>query len=192
MITNFNRAVAESTLKTALSSIPYSYNKMNNSAEKSKNIALYLAKKGTASGEMNYLTGVIASFDITGSIKWWQQAERYHFFQISMSQSVMHSIKNGSINDFKFLADTPHETIESFYKVVDKYRKHEQMDELGVIYSVPLGLLETAHITTNYLQLLNMYKQRHDHKLKEWHEFCDDIKKFPFMLELIEAMESSK
>lgn len=188
MITNFDGAVAKNTLKSALSSISYSYNRMNNDPDRAKNIALHLAKTGTGSGEMNYLTGVIVSFDVTGSIKWWQQAERYHFFQITMSQSVMHSIKNGSISDFKFTADTPHETIESFYKVVEKYRKHEQMDELGVIYSVPVGLLETAHVTTNYLQLLTMYKQRRNHKLKEWHEFCDDIRMFPMMEELIQAM----
>jgi hypothetical protein len=55
-----------------------------------------------------------------------------------------------------------------------------------LIDSCPMGLLMTARMTTNYLQLKTMYYQRKEHKLDEWSidfvNFCQDLPQF---LELI-------
>ena len=39
--------------------------------------------------------------------------------------------------------------------------------------------------TANYQVLRNIYFQRRNHKLKEWHDFCDVIKTLPYGEELI-------
>ena len=48
--------------------------------------------------------------------------------------------------------------------------------------SCPLGLLMTARITTNYLQLKTMYHQRKEHTLEEWRlhfvNFCKGLPRF--------------
>jgi hypothetical protein len=52
--------------------------------------------------------------------------------------------------------------------------------------SCPMGLLMTARITTNYLQLKTMYHQRKEHKLEEWSiDFVNFCKELPRFLELI-------
>jgi hypothetical protein len=40
-------------------------------------------------------------------------------------------------------------------------------------------------ISTNYLQLKTIYKQRRKHKLEEWKYFCDWIETLPQAKELI-------
>lgn len=41
-------------------------------------------------------------------------------------------------------------------------------------------------VSTNYLQLKTMYRQRKHHKLKEdWNAFCQMCEKLPMFLELI-------
>lgn len=46
---------------------------------------------------------------------------------------------------------------------------------------VPMGMNIKFTWTANYEVLLNMYKQRKTHKLKEWHAICDWIKSLPGM-----------
>ncbi len=70
---------------------------------------------------------------------------------------------------------------------------HEMVEDDGsfeeLAYSAPLGIELTARVATNYLQLMTMYKQRHNHKLQEWRDFCNMIKKLPYMEQFIKAME---
>ena len=33
----------------------------------------------------------------------------------------------------------------------------------------------TGRVTTNYLQLMNIYQQRHNHRLPEWRAFCQQL-----------------
>ena len=51
-----------------------------------------LAQSQAGMGEDQFLTGIIAQFDLTFSIKAWVEAERYHFFDFVSSQSTMHRI----------------------------------------------------------------------------------------------------
>ena len=57
---------------------------------------------------------------------------------------------------------------------------------LKLLYSTPSGLKLTARVTTNYLQLMTMYQQRHHHRLPEWRQFCDElIVKLPLFDDLL-------
>lgn len=58
------------------------------------------------------------------------------------------------------------------------------------IWRVLVEILPSAYIqkrtwTANYQVLRNIYFQRRNHKLKEWRDFCDIIKNFPYGKELI-------
>lgn len=55
-----------------------------------KTKALGGAERG--SGHDQFLTGIIAQFDLTFSVKAWVEAERYHFLDFVSSQSTMHRI----------------------------------------------------------------------------------------------------
>ena len=54
-----------------------------------------------------------------------------------------------------------------------------------LIRVLPEAWLQKRTVTMSYTNLRNMYFQRRDHKLVEWHNFCDWIKSLPYAEELI-------
>lgn len=50
---------------------------------------------------------------------------------------------------------------------------------------LPESWLQTRTWTADYATLRNIYRWRKDHKLTEWHQFCDFIKTLPYANELI-------
>lgn len=149
-----------------------------------------LVAKPINSGEANILTGVTVNMLVTASIKWWQQAERYHWFQIAMSESVMHSIAdpNKELTQDNFAYPTPLTAayIGNRKDVFRTFGKDVPEDiKLCLIYNVPVSYLETAYVSTNYLQLMTMYRQRRNHRLPEWQKFCDEVEDLPMMKGLL-------
>lgn len=55
----------------------------------------------------------------------------------------------------------------------------------ALVQILPQSWLQTRTWTTNYAVLRNIYFQRRNHKLKEWHQFCDWVKTLPYGKELI-------
>lgn len=54
-----------------------------------------------------------------------------------------------------------------------------------LIRLLPESWLQTRTITMSYANIRNIYAQRQNHKLSEWHQFCDWIKVLPYNNELI-------
>lgn len=54
-----------------------------------------------------------------------------------------------------------------------------------LIRLLPESWLQTRTVTMSYKNLLNMYHQRKNHKLSEWHKFCEWIETLPYAKELI-------
>ncbi len=54
-----------------------------------------------------------------------------------------------------------------------------------LIRLLPESWLQTRTVTLSYANLRNIYFQRQNHKLKEWHFFCDWISTLPYAKELI-------
>lgn len=55
----------------------------------------------------------------------------------------------------------------------------------ALVQILPSAYKQTRTWTANYAVLRNIYHQRKNHKLTEWHEFCDQIKALPWAEELI-------
>lgn len=144
-----------------------------------------------------FLTGVVVNFDLTFSNKAWIEAERYRFLNFISSQSTMHCItKFGLRKQCNEYVDERIITIVQEY--IDLYNSLTAQDEetiefkknlyLKILYNLPSGFQLTARMTTNYRCLLNIYNQRHDHRLPEWREFCNQLlEELPFFKELVEA-----
>lgn len=144
--------------------------------------ACKLANTPLGSGHGNFLSGILVSANITASVKWWEQFQRYHFAQIVSSQSTMHRLrKMVEENTISFNDKTDKNVINAFLQLA----KHENITDEELAYSCPMGLELTARVTTNYLQLKTMYHQRKNHKLKEWHDFCDWVGSLPYSKEFI-------
>ena len=55
----------------------------------------------------------------------------------------------------------------------------------ALVQILPNAFLQTRTISFSYANLRNIYFQRRNHKLKEWHQFCDWVATLPYAKELI-------
>lgn len=145
-----------------------------------------LAQSGTGEGHDQWLTGVIVQFDLTFSNKAWVELERYHFVDFVSSQSTMHRITRFDLDraynkyvDPKIVAIMK-DKVERYNRLARQFTQDELKEKyLEILYSNPVGFMLTAGLTTNYRQLKTIYKQRKDHRLPEWREFCRWIETLP-------------
>ena len=137
--------------------------------------AVSLASRESSEGHDNFLSGIIVSFDLTCTIKMWTEFERYHFAQIVSSQSTMHRLTKMELDT----ACTPYTDPDMVNRLKFLQKRYNEnpntINFLTLLYSCPVGLHLTARVTTNYRQLKTMIKQRHNHKLPEWRDFCKQI-----------------
>ena len=157
------------------------------------------------------LTGIRVAFDLTCTNKMWVEAERYRFLEFVSSQSTMHRITKFKIREqYNKYVDTRvidimEEKVAEYNKLVankpgpeaasqliEDYDNLLKEKYLEILYTNPAGFELTARMTTNYRCLLNIYVQRHNHRLPEWREFCQELLKLPLFHELVEAYYSAK
>lgn len=137
--------------------------------------ALSLASHASSEGHDNFLSGIVVSFDLTCTVKMWTEFERYHFAQIVSSQSTMHRLAKMEL-DTAFTPYTDPEIVNRLKVLQKRYNEDpSKANFLTLLYSCPTGLHLTARVTTNYRQLKTILKQRHNHRLPEWRDFCKEI-----------------
>lgn len=152
-----------------------------------------------------FLTGIRVSFDLTFTNKAWVEAERYRFLEFVSSQSTMHRITKFDLrNQYNEYVDPRiieimEEKVEQHNKLLAELAQTPLDDEynrerlkklitqkyLEILYSNPAGFKLTARLTTNYRCLKNVWRQRRNHRLPEWREFCKWIETLPYAKELI-------
>lgn len=150
--------------------------------------ALKLAKAPLNSGHVSFAKGIIVNMDITFTNKAWIEFQRYHFADIITGMSTMHRISKFNLDEvFNEYVDTI--IIDRLEELQEMYLlTKDKEDYLRLLYSTPSGLKMTGRVTTNYLQLMNMWSQRHNHRLPEWRQFCDELlEKLPLFKEFLIA-----
>lgn len=138
-----------------------------------------LGRSGIGSGHDNFLNGIIVQFDLTCTNKMWVELERYHFIDFVSSQSTMHRI---SKMDFTkcFNGYVTARTMIECNRLKAAYQENPSTENyLKLLYNIPSGLELTARMTTNYRQLKTIYRQRKDHRLPEWRDFCRWLETLP-------------
>lgn len=144
---------------------------------------LKLANAPVGSGHDAALKGIVVQFNCHAPQYFWQQLQRYHFIDIISSMSKMHRINKMGLTD-ACMEETNYEAIYNANEAINYYDAGE-IDIDSVLANVPMGLEYTARLTTNYLQLKTIYKQRKNHRSKQWKVFCEWIKTLPLAEELI-------
>lgn len=144
-----------------------------------------LAQSERGSGHDQYLTGVIAQFDLTFTVKAWTEAERYHFFDFISSQSTMHRISKFDLTQ-QYSRYVDKRMIDIMNELKDRYNETQDKDDyLKLLYSNPCGFKLTAAMTTNFRQLKTIYYQRKNHRLPEWVTFCQQLEDIPEFRSLV-------
>lgn len=151
-------------------------------------------------GHDNYLKGILVHVDVCAPLYWWKEAQRYHWFDFVSSQSTMHCLLKFDVST-QCVDETDPVILARMKELVEEYlampedltdpvlaaKKKEKWRVL--VASLPSGFCLAATMVTNYQQLKTMYHQRRNHKLKEWHVFCDWCESLPHFLELTQGSE---
>ena len=173
--------------------------------------AKHLGKAIPGSGHDCYLKGITLQFDLQVPEYIWRQLDRYHFIDYVSSQSKMHRILKMDIDKAcnKYVLGDTIDTLKDFVEVynnfdewkvkfiengyIDKlnFRNNEKMELTKenvfnmIIANTPCGLMLTARMTTNYLQLKSIINQREHHKMQEWRYLTDWFKGLPMVSDII-------
>ena len=141
-----------------------------------------------------FLRQIFVSVDITAPLYWWKQFDTYKIGTVSNSCSTMHKIhaKQFCTDDFSYEDMTKGglKTLSYIIESLNQARRIylENKDKqywFDMIKLLPECYNQTRTITMNYENLRNMHTQRLNHKLSEWHYFCDWIKTLPYAEKLI-------
>ena len=161
--------------------------------ENDLSLAVRLARAG--SDHRKYLRQIFVSVDITAPLYWWKEFDTYKVATVANSTSTMHKIqaKEFTREDFSCDRMTP-ECLAVMDGVIaylesERQRFNENREDRqgwhNMIQLLPSSYNQMRTVTMNYENLINMYYARKNHKLAEWHVFCDWIAGLPYAKELI-------
>ncbi|SHJ51392.1 hypothetical protein SAMN02745136_00244 [Anaerocolumna jejuensis DSM 15929] len=155
-------------------------------------LAARLCSSGT--DHRKFMRQILVSMDITAPIYWWKEFDTYKVGTTANSTSTMHKIHSKSFEEADFSTDQSTEETKAFFQSVigqlEKLRllfieTGDKSYWYSIIQLLPSSYNQMRTCTLNYENLINMYNARKNHKLKEWHDFCDYIKELPYSQELI-------
>ena len=126
---------------------------------------------------------------INAPLYWWKEFDTYKIGTVANSCSTMHKIhsKEFSFDDFSKEHLTAHclAVLDKTVHLLNYYRLEflETKDKdcwWQLIQLLPSSYNQRRTVMLNYEVLVGMYRDRRNHKLDEWHTFCDWIKSLPY------------
>ena len=131
-------------------------------------------------GHNKFLETIILNVSIQAPRYWWQEFDTYRHLS-KQSDSTMHTITKRDLTQEDFVRPIYECTLQKlngaigyYNHVVDPTIKQEIFEEIKT--NLPEGFLQTRMVRLDAMSLRNMYKQRKNHKLKEWQVFFEGIK----------------
>ena len=153
---------------------------------------LMMKLRNAGTDHRKFLRMITVYVDITAPLYWWKEFDTYKVGTVANSCSTMHKIhsKEFELEDFSvdswvdenghpfpiycYILEELNYAREHFLETNDKkYWKR-------MIQLLPTSYNQRRTVMLNYEVLANMYKSRKNHKLDEWHAFCDWIEKLPY------------
>lgn len=126
---------------------------------------------------------------ITAPLYWWKEFDTYKVGTVANSCSTMHKIaeKEFVLDDFShehmdIASEACLETTIGYLNLFrEEYLKTKDKDIWWqMIQLLPSSYNQTRNVMLNYEVLANIYRQRKNHKLDEWREFCKWIESLPY------------
>lgn len=145
---------------------------------------------------------------ITAPLYWWKEFDTYKVGTVANSCSTMHKIaekeftledfscehlgvfipaeKNDGVEDYKNLWIASLEETIDYLNVARTFYNRETDPKIKkdywwqLIQLLPSSYNQTRNVMMNYEVLANIYRQRKNHKLDEWREFCKWIESLPY------------
>lgn len=165
-----------------------------------------------------FMRMITVYLDITAPLYWWKEFDTYKVGTVANSCSTMHKIheKEFTLDDFSCEHLYAEDEIDGMYysttaeeeftstdvlKVVieslNNYRKmylatKDKKEWWQMIQLLPSSYNQRRTVMLNYEVLANIYKSRRNHKLDEWHAFCDWIESLPYSDLIIGKTDGAK
>ncbi len=173
--------------------------------------AIALANTPNGSGHQTFLSGIRVSFDIKYPNYISPELQRYHWIDIVTSSSKMHRLLKidldkacnkyvtaKMIDELQGMIDVYNSMVEDntthgVFFMRDGSRIEANTHKMCLYYqfmriisNCPQGIELFMRVSTNYLQLKNIYHQRKNHKLiEDWGAFCEFVEQLPYAKDLI-------
>lgn len=165
--------------------------------EKDFDLMTRLRKSGT--DHRKFMRMITVYLDITAPLYWWKEFDTYKIGTVANSCSTMHKIaaKEFTLKDFscEHLEGRALNTLEDMVDELNYWRDYyldiKKQNVVGaytkakdiwwqMIQLLPSSYNQRRTVMLNYEVLANIYKSRRNHKLDEWHTFCDWIESLPY------------
>ena len=166
-------------------------------------------KNGSGQPNSKFLRMIHVQVAITAPLYLWKEISTYKIATVTNSTSTMHKLATTPITKECFeMGDFAEELIDvrsatditksvSISQIWE--RLIDNLESLRLFYNqtkdkrywkelirlLPESWLQTRMFDCNYATLRNIYHQRKNHKLTEWHTFCDWIESLPYSKELL-------
>ena len=155
---------------------------------------LMMRLRNAGTDHRKFMRMITVYVDITAPLYWWKEFDTYKVGTVANSCSTMHKIheKEFTLEDFSTEHLYP-EVREAFENTIIKYL-NEARKTYNFLSDTPskkdawwqmIQLLPSSYnqkrtVMLNYEVLANIYKSRKNHKLDEWHTFCDWVESLPY------------
>ena len=159
-----------------------------------------------------FMRMIVVYLDITAPLYWWKEFDTYKVGTVANSCSTMHKIhaKEFTFDDFsheklinsacmeireQHIRISPIQALATTIECLNSYRDlylqtKDKKYWWQMIQLLPSSYNQRRTVMLNYEVLTNIYKSRSNHKLDEWHIFCDWIERLPYS-ELITGKEEN-
>jgi hypothetical protein len=201
-VMNFENAIrgARNPLNSWAKSDSY-YDENNNYILGKNDLSLAQRLAIAGSDHRKYLRQIFVSVDITAPLYWWKEYDTYKVGTVANSCSTMHKIHAKAFDRGDFSHDRMSETalccLDGVISVLEETRqKYLETNDTAywhdMIQLLPSSYNQMRTCTMNYENLINMYYARRNHKLPEWHVYCDWIETLPYFKEICLGGESDE
>lgn len=173
---------------------------------------LMVRLRNAGTDHRKFMRMIIVYLDITAPLYWWKEFDTYKIATVANSCSTMHKIhaKEFTFDDFsheklinsacmeiqeQHIRISPIQALATTIECLNSYRDlylqtKDKKYWWQMIQLLPSSYNQRRTVMLNYEVLTNIYKSRCNHKLDEWHIFCDWIERLPYS-ELITGKEEN-
>ncbi len=160
--------------------------------ENDLSLATRLCKSG--SDHRKFIRQIFVSVDIEAPLYWWKEYDTYKIATVANSTSTMHKIHSKPFSMSDFSTDKMSEKSIAHFSTTVNFLEELRLEYMkekdknlwySMIQVLPSSYNQLRTCSFNYETLINIYRSRKNHKLDEWHVFCDWIKTLPYSEELI-------
>lgn len=150
-------------------------------------LMMQLAKGGPVHAKYRRMIPVFMT--INAPLYWWKEFDTYKVGTVANSCSTMHKIhsRDLTLDDFscEHLGTLDLRILNGVIGLINDHRADYIANGNKAEWEKMIQLLPTSYnqkrtVMLNYEVLVNIYHSRKNHKLEEWHTFCDWIKTLPY------------